>query len=135
MTYGDGLSNINLQELLKFHRSHGKLATVTGVQPYGRFGLLEVGHDYTATKFEEKAKVSDSWVNGGFFVFEPGIFDYVTPPSDECIFEQEPMKKLVADDQLLVFKHEDFWFPMDTPRDKVYLEKLWSEHSAPWKTW
>ncbi len=135
MTYGDGLSNINLKELLKFHKSHGKLATVTGVQPYGRFGLLEVGDDNVATSFEEKAKMSDSWVNGGFFVLEPGIFDYITNPLDDCVFEQDPLKNLAAQGQLLVYKHDDFWSPMDTLRDKKYLERLWAENRAPWKLW
>ena len=132
-TYGDGVSNINIDSLVKHHRLQKRLATITAVQPPGRFGLLSVGDDYLVNGFIEKPQGDNSWINGGFFVLEPGIFDYLE--NDSTIWEQEPLLNLSKDRQLTYFKHNDFWQPMDTLRDKTYLEKLWNEDNAPWKIW
>lgn len=131
LTWGDGLSNLNLQRLLEFHRSHGKLMTVTAVHPPPRFGQLVLAGD-TVVDFTEKP-LDQSWVNGAFFVCEPGIFDYIE--GDEVQFEKEPMQELARDGQLVAFRHEGFWQPMDTLRDKVLLNQLWEAGSAPWKIW
>ncbi|HFD15114.1 MAG TPA: glucose-1-phosphate cytidylyltransferase [Rhodospirillales bacterium] len=132
LTWGDGVSNVDLHALLRFHRSHGKLATVTAVRPPARFGRLELD-DSQVVSFQEKPQMSEGWINGAFFVLEPGIFDYIE--GDHTQFEKEPLENLARDGQLMAFKHEGFWQCMDTLRDKVRLEKLWESGNAPWKIW
>jgi glucose-1-phosphate cytidylyltransferase len=135
LTYGDGLSDVPLNELVNFHRKHGKVLTMTAIQPGGRFGVLSFGEDdYTIEKFSEKAKEHGGWVNGGFMVAEPEIFEYLDY-RDDLVFEQEPMHKLASGGQLAAYKHFGFWQCMDTMRDKIMLERLWSSNSAPWKVW
>ena len=130
MTYGDGLSDINIKELTKFHESHKKLATVTAVHPPVRFGELELNEN-KVIDFQEKPQSKAGWINGGFFVLNQKIFDYID--NDQTIFERHPMKKLSKDGELMAFKHEKFWQCMDTLRDKNLLNKLWNENKAPWK--
>lgn len=132
LTYGDGVSDVDITKLLEFHRAHGKLATLTGVQPPGRFGAL--GMDGTAiTSFQEKPNGDGSWINGGFFVCSPKVIDRIT--DDATTWEREPLQSLAADGQIHAFKHDGFWQPMDTLRDKVHLEELWASGNAPWKVW
>ena len=133
LTYGDGVAQIDIDELLAFHRSHGKLATVTSTQPGGRFGAIRMQDDGTVTSFQEKPVGDGSWINAGFFVFEPGVFDYIK--DDATMLEQEPLDALARAGQLMAFRHRGFWQPMDTLRDKNHLEKLWQSGKAPWKTW
>jgi glucose-1-phosphate cytidylyltransferase len=123
---------VNLRELLAFHRRHGRLATVTAVRPPARFGRLEIEGDQVVS-FEEKPQMSEGWINGAFFVLEPGVFDYIE--GDHTQFEREPLENLARDGQLMAFRHEGFWQCMDTLRDKVRLEKLWESGEAPWKIW
>lgn len=130
MTYGDGLSDINLEKLFKFHESHKKIATVTAVHPPVRFGELELKGN-TVIDFEEKPQSKAGWINGGFFVLSPKIFNYIE--SDQTIFERQPMKRLSTSGELMAYKHEKFWQCMDTLRDKILLNKLWDENEAPWK--
>lgn len=130
-TYGDGLSDVNLNELLKFHKSHGKIATVTAVRPLSRFGVLEVDMDGLVESFREKPQ-ADGWINAGFFVFNKKIFDYL---DHDSILENEPLAKLAQDQQLMAFRHEGFWQPMDTYREYSILNELWGTGNAPWKTW
>jgi len=129
LTYGDGLCNINLKSLLAFHKSHGKMATVTAVRPTARFGELLLDGD-SVQKFEEKPQSSQGWINGGFFVFEPEIFNYID--DDSTILEKKPLERVSAEGQLQAFKHDGFWQCMDTMRDKILLEKLALETPAPW---
>lgn len=131
LTYGDGISDINIQKLVEYHRKHGKLATVTAVQPTGRFGSLKLTEDNQVTGFREKLKGDGGWINGGFFVMEPKVFDYID--GDETILEREPLENLTNDNQLVAYKHEGFWHCMDTLRDKNNLENLWKTGNAPWK--
>ena len=133
LTYGDGVGNVNISELMAFHKSHGKLATVTSTQPSGRFGSIDFDESGKVTGFQEKPKGDGSWINAGFFVFEPGVFDYIQ--DDHTILEQEPLKNLTIDNQLVAYKHSGFWQPMDTLRDKNMLEELWVKGKAPWKIW
>ncbi len=130
-TYGDGVSDVDLSRLLEFHRSHGKVATVTVVRPRLTFGLLDVRDDNVVTRFEEKPRL-DGWINGGFFVFDRRIFDYL---EDDSILEREPMEQLAADGQLVAFRHEGFWACMDTYKDQADLNATWSSGKAPWRTW
>ena len=130
MTYGDGLSDINLDNLLKFHKSHKKIATVTAVHPPVRFGELELEND-KVIDFEEKPQTKAGWINGGFFVLNPKVFNYIE--SDQTIFEREPMKRLSSSGELMAYKHEKFWQCMDTLRDKNLLNKMWNKNEAPWK--
>jgi glucose-1-phosphate cytidylyltransferase len=132
LTYGDGLADIDLFELLEFHRSHGKLATVTAVRPPARFGGLCLEGDRVAS-FTEKPQSGEGWINGGFFVFEPDVLDLIR--RDEEVLEIDCMQALMAQDQLMAFRHDGFWQPMDTIREKNYLEELWRSGSAPWKIW
>lgn len=132
LTYGDGVSNVDLTELLAFHRSHGKIATVTAVRPPARFGGLVI-NDGSVESFTEKPVSGEGWINGGFLVFEPAVFDYLT--GDECSLESHALERLSADGQLAAYQHGDFWQCMDTLRDKHYLEKLWQSGEAPWRTW
>jgi len=132
VTYGDGLGDINICALVEFHRSHGKIATVTAVRPPSRFGNLTLNGS-TVCEFAEKPQVDDGWINGGFFVFNPEIFDYLE--SDATVLEKEPLERLARERQLAAFRHAGFWQPMDTLREKMLLESLWSSSQAPWKTW
>ena len=131
-TYGDGLSDVNISELVRFHKEQNRQATVTAVQPPGRFGSLDIKGN-KVVDFEEKPKGDGSWVNGGFFVLSPKVLDKIA--GDAMIWEQEPLQELAAEGQLSVFKHDGFWQPMDTLRDKTYLEELWRKDKAPWKIW
>ncbi len=132
LTWGDGLSNVNLDALLAFHEAHGKLATLTTVRPPARFGHLEFDGD-RVVKFDEKPQTSEGWINGAFFVLEPQVFDYID--NEGTHFEREPLENLAMDGELMAYRHEGFWQCMDTIRDKRMLEKLWHSGSAPWKTW
>ena len=132
VTYGDGLSDIDISRLISFHKEKKKLATLTAIHPPERFGVLNLSGDYV-TEFHEKHSGIDSWINGGFFVFEPGIFDYLQ--DDLTILEKTPLETLAKEKKLAAFKHNGFWYPMDTQRDKKYLENLWSSNNAPWKIW
>ena len=132
MTYGDGVSNIDLKKLLAFHRRQRKLATMLAVRPPARFGSLVLKGDMVS-RYLEKPRGAEGWINGGFFVLEPGIFDYIGGP--ETMFEQEPLARLAADGQLAAYRHDDFWQCMDTLRDVRLLENLWDKGKAPWKIW
>lgn len=131
LTYGDGLSSVDINALVKFHKRNGKLATVTATQPTGRFGSLQINEQFQVEGFQEKPKGDHTWINGGFFVMEPEVFSYIE--GDHTILEKEPLENLAKDNQLTAFIHEGFWHPMDTLRDKQYLEGLWEEGRAPWK--
>jgi len=133
LTYGDGVGDINIPALLDYHRQQGKLATLTAVQPSGRFGALKLDETGAVNTFAEKPQGDGTWINGGFFVFEPGVFDYIE--GDETVLERAPLERLAADGQLAAFRHEGFWRPMDTLRDKIALEDHWKSGRAPWKTW
>jgi glucose-1-phosphate cytidylyltransferase len=130
-TYGDGIADIDLEALLAFHRSHGKLATMTAVQPLSRFGVLDLDPDGSITQFKEKPQV-EGWINIGYFIFEPGVFDYLGP---DDVLEQQPLHQLAADGQIAAYKHEGFWQPMDTYREALMLNELWDSDEAPWKKW
>jgi glucose-1-phosphate cytidylyltransferase len=132
VTYGDGLGNIDIKTLIEFHRNHGKTATVTAVHPPSRFGAMVI-KDHQVVEFSEKPQTREGWINGGFFVFEPAIFDLLT--DDSTVLEREPLEQLVNDDQLMAFHHSGFWQPMDTLREKQILETLWASDNPPWKTW
>jgi glucose-1-phosphate cytidylyltransferase len=132
VTYGDGVSDVDIGELLKFHRSHGRLATVTAMQPPSRFGMLAIADDGRVTRFAEKPQ-TDGWASAGFFVFNIRIFDYLD--SDQCILEREPLEHLSADGQLMVYRHRGFFFAMDTYREFQLLNGLWDQGKAPWKVW
>ena len=132
LTWGDGVSDVNLDELLKFHRAHGKLATVTAVRPPARFGHLEFDGD-RIMEFSEKPQTAEGWINGAFFVLEPQVLDYIE--GDDTQWEREPMERLARDGHLMAFRHESFWQCMDTLRDKKLLQDLWDTGQAPWKTW
>lgn len=131
LTYGDGVSDINIERLVKFHKAHGKKATVTAVRPTARFGGLRMDGDQVHS-FKEKPQTGEGWINGGFFVFEPEVFNYLS--GDETVLEAEPLERLCADGQLMAFRHEGFWQCMDTVRDKKLLDELWRT-SPPWKVW
>ena len=133
LTYGDGVSDVNLDELLKFHRQHGKIATITGVNVGQRFGVLEVDDQGAITAFREKNDDDGKLVNGGFMVMEPKVFDYIE--GDSTVFEKAPLEHLAADKELMVYRHNGFWHCMDTQRDKNHLEEMWQSGRAPWKTW
>lgn len=131
-TYGDGVSSVNIADLIAFHRKSGKVATVTAVQPPGRFGSLEIENDRVAS-FLEKPQGDGGWINGGFFVLKPKALDFID--GDETVWEQDPLRRLVAAGELAAFVHADFWQPMDTLRDRYHLESLWATGKAPWKVW
>ncbi|MEK5490502.1 glucose-1-phosphate cytidylyltransferase [Paenibacillus sp. FSL R7-0297] len=131
-TYGDGVSNVNISELIEFHRLHGTWATLTAVQPPGRFGALDILQN-KITSFEEKPLGDGNWVNGGYFILEPEIFKFIE--NDTTVWELAPLEKLAQEKQLSAFKHKGFWQPMDTLRDKVKLEEMWDKKEAPWKVW
>ncbi|GAB4568738.1 MAG: glucose-1-phosphate cytidylyltransferase [Anaerolineae bacterium] len=132
LTWGDGVSDINLHDLLAFHRSHGKLATLTAVRPPARYGHLELDGNQVV-EFSEKPQAKEGWINGAFFVLEPGIFDYID--GDDTVWEHEPLERLARDGQLMAYKHTGFWQCMDTLREKYRLEQLWQSGHAPWKIW
>jgi len=132
MTYGDGVSSVDITKLVAFHKNHGQLATMTAVQPSGRFGALDVSGTQV-NRFLEKPKGDGAWVNGGFFVLSPKVLELID--GDHTVWEKEPLEKLASDGQLSAFYHSGFWQPMDTLRDKTYLENLWSGGDAPWKSW
>src|SRR5262249_30812261 len=132
LTYGDGVSNVDLTRLMAFHRRHGKLATVTAVRPPARFGGLTLGGDQVL-QFTEKPQIGEGWSNGGFFVLEPEVLDLIS--GDETHLELEPMERLVGDGELMAFRHDGFWQCMDTVREHRLLEGLWAGGNAPWKTW
>jgi glucose-1-phosphate cytidylyltransferase len=131
VTYGDGLADVDIKKLVHFHKSHGKIATVTTVKPLSRFGVMDIDSDGTVIQFREKPQVDD-WINIGFFVFEPQIFDYL---DDYCVLEQQPLSALARDQQLMAFQHDGFWQPMDTYRESLLLNGLWDTQEAPWKNW
>jgi glucose-1-phosphate cytidylyltransferase len=131
LTYGDGVSDVDLTGLLAFHRAHGRLATVTAVRPPARFGDLRI-EDNRVTNFEEKPQAGEGWINGGFFVFEPGVFDFIA--DDTTILEKAPLERLAQADQLMAYHHPGYWQSMDTLRDKNALEELWTSGAAPWNT-
>ncbi|MBM4193118.1 MAG: glucose-1-phosphate cytidylyltransferase [Gemmatimonadetes bacterium] len=132
LTYGDGVSDVDIGKLVAFHKSHGRLATVMAVRPPARFGGMTLEGD-AVRAFAEKAQTSEGWINGGFFVLEPQVLDYIA--GDDTPWEHRPLERLAADDQLRAFRHEGFWWPMDTMRDVKLLESQWQSGKAPWKTW
>jgi glucose-1-phosphate cytidylyltransferase len=135
ITYGDGVADLEISKLVDFHKSHGKAMTMTSAQPEGRFGALKIENNNKVTNYLEKPKGDgNNWINAGFFVCEPKVFDYITE-GDGTIFEQAPLQNLAKDGELYTYKHGGFWLPMDTPRDKITLQKLWDSHEAPWKVW
>lgn len=131
-TYGDGVADINIADLITYHQSSGRKATVTAIQPPGRYGALHID-DGAVHSFQEKPAGDGAWINGGFFVLEPGVLDYVE--DDSTIWEQKPLQRLAASGQLSAYQHHGFWHAMDTLRDKNHLEELWSSGNAPWKSW
>ncbi len=134
LTYGDGVSDLNIRALIDFHRSQGKLATLTAVKPPGRFGAFKLGNnEHQISSFKEKPQGDGAWINGGFFILSPKVFDYIE--GDSTVWEKEPMERLADEGQLSAYRHKGFWQPMDTLRDKMYLENLWQEGAPPWRTW
>jgi len=134
LTYGDGVADIDIQELLAFHQQHGKLMTMTSTQPEGRFGALNINENDKVATFEEKPKGDGSWVNAGYFVCQPEVLDYIDN-GDDVIFEQEPLRKLAQDGEIFTYKHKSFWMPMDTLRDKTKLNEMCESGNAPWMIW
>ncbi|MGI5084535.1 glucose-1-phosphate cytidylyltransferase [Treponema putidum] len=134
LTYGDGVGNINIPELIDFHKQNKKTVTLTAVLPDGKFGALSLNNSDDITEFREKPAGDGSWINGGFFVCEPQVFDYITN-GDSTVFEREPLEKLAADKQLKAYKHTGFWKPMDTLKQKMELNSLWNSNNPPWKVW
>lgn len=135
LTYGDGVSDVNIAELVEFHKRSNKLMTMTSVQPSGRFGALNITSDNTITSFQEKPKGDGHWINGGFFVCEPEVFNFIEPNNPKEIFERRPLESIANAGELGAFKHDGFWRPMDTLRDKIELDDLWNSGNAPWKVW
>lgn len=133
LTYGDGVSDVNIAKLLEFHKSHGKLVTLTSVNPGQRYGSLDIDETGRIREFREKARTDGALINGGFMVCEPGMIDYID--GDHQMLEREPLERIARDGQLMAFRHDGFWQPMDTLREKQMLEKLWNEGRAPWKVW
>jgi glucose-1-phosphate cytidylyltransferase len=133
LTYGDGVSDVDILKTVEFHKNHGKNITMTAVQPVGRYGALNINADSSISSFIEKPKGDGAWINGGFFVCKPEVLNYID--GDLTIFENEPLTNLAADGELMSFKHNGFWEPMDTLRDKTNLCKLWNSDKAPWKKW
>ena len=134
LTYGDGVSDVNIAEEVAFHKAHGRLCTVTAVQPSGRFGALDLGPNDEIHAFAEKPKGDGAWINGGFFVCEPEVFDYI-PVGNDVIWERGPMESLARAGQMQAYKHHGFWKPMDTLRDRMELDSAWTQNKAPWKQW
>jgi glucose-1-phosphate cytidylyltransferase len=134
LTYGDGLADINLVDLVKYHEEHRKIATLTTVQPSGKFGSVILGNNDLVSSFQEKPKGDGAWINGGFFVLEPEVFKYIDD-TDDCIWEKKPLESLALDCQLMAYRHTGFWRPMDTLRDKVDLEGMWNSNNCNWRLW
>jgi len=134
LTYGDGVADINIQETLKLHQQHGKLITITSAQPEGRFGALNIDKNNKVLEFKEKPKGDGSWINAGYFICQPEVLDYIDA-GDNVVFEQEPLKNLTKKGEIYTYKHDGFWMPMDTLRDKMKLNELWDKNKAPWKVW
>lgn len=134
LTYGDGVADIDIDALLKAHKKHGKAMTMTSAQPDGRFGALSIAEDNQVLEFQEKPKGDGSWINAGYFVCEPKVFDYIAE-GDGVVFEQDPLKNLAKDGQIFTYKHRGFWMPMDTLRDKNKLNEMWDDNEAKWKMW
>ena len=135
LTYGDGVADINIKELVEFHNSHGKAMTMTSAQPDGRFGALDIDENKKVNEFKEKPKGDGSWINAGYFVCEPKVFDYIDDNDNSIVFEQRPLQNLAKEGEIFTFMHEGFWMPMDTLRDKQKLNELWESKNAPWKVW
>lgn len=135
LTYGDGVSDVNIAELVAFHKKSKKIATVTSVQPDARFGGMDLAPDGTVNAFREKSKSDAQWINGGFFVLKPAVFSYLQKDMSNMMWEDEPLEKLTADKQLVAYKHKGFWKCMDALRDKIELNELWESGKAPWKIW
>ncbi|MHB8261236.1 MAG: glucose-1-phosphate cytidylyltransferase [Bacteroidia bacterium] len=133
LTYGDGVSNVNISNLIETHRKNNKYVTVTAIQPSGKFGALNIGMNNEVHSFFEKPKGDGSWINGGFFVCQPQLFNYLT--DDSCVLEQSPLENLAKDNQLIAYKHDGFWKPMDTLKDKQDLNEFWNNGKAEWKVW
>lgn len=133
LTYGDGVCDVNIGDVVAFHKKHGKLATMTAVQPGGRFGTLEIAENCTVERFAEKRKEDGGWINGGYMVLEPQVIDYIA--GDKTTFEREPLENLSREGQLVAYKYNGFWQCMDTMKDKMYLEELLTAGKAPWKVW
>ncbi len=133
LTYGDGVGDVNIKELVDFHLQRKKMVTVTAVQPSGRFGALNLSETDAVDSFLEKPKGDGSWINGGFFVCQPQVFDFIE--GDSMVWEKEPMEQIAALNEMVAFKHSGYWKPMDTLRDKQELEQEWNSGNAPWKTW
>lgn len=134
LTYGDGVADIDIEELVNFHKSHGKLMTMTSSQPDGRFGALDISDNNQVLEFKEKPKGDGSWINAGYFVCESKVLDYITE-GDSTVFEQKPLQNLAKDGEIFTYKHDGFWMPMDTLRDKNKLNEMWTENKAKWKIW
>jgi glucose-1-phosphate cytidylyltransferase len=132
LTYGDGVCDVNVRRLVEFHKSHGRIATVTSVPPVSRFGMLDLGPGDDVRKFAEKPP-TDGWMNAGYFVLNPGVFDYLA--GDDCIFEREPLERLAANGQLMAYRHDGFFYAMDTIREHQHLNDLWDSGAAPWRVW
>jgi glucose-1-phosphate cytidylyltransferase len=132
LTYGDGLADVDLNRVLEFHRQHGRLATITSVRPVSRFGVLQTDDSGSVLEFAEKPN-TEGWINAGFMVLEPGVLDYIS--ADDCALEQEPLERLARDGQLMTYRHEGFFFAMDTYREYLHLNQLWDEGRAPWRIW
>jgi glucose-1-phosphate cytidylyltransferase len=135
LTYGDGLSDINLHELLDFHKKHGRIATLTAVQPGGKFGGVELSESGAVESFREKPQQDGQWINAGFFVLKPEVFDYLQGNTDNVMWEEAPLAGLTKDGQLMAYRHDGFWACMDAMRDKIELERLWETNNAKWKIW
>jgi glucose-1-phosphate cytidylyltransferase len=135
LTYGDGVSDVNIPELVRFHEQHGRVATVTAIQPEARFGGMEINKDHQVEIFREKPKGDGQWINGGFFVLSPEVFNYLDEKADHTMWEDEPLERLSENRQLMAYKHSGFWKCMDAMRDKIELEQLWQSGNAKWKKW
>jgi len=133
LTYGDGVSNVDINQLIRFHKTNGKIATITAIQPGGRFGMLDIDENEQINSFKEKSIEDGGWINGGFMVLNPEIIEYID--GDNTVFEREPLERVANEGQLNAFRHHGFWQCMDTMRDKELLENLWSKDDAPWKVW
>ena len=133
LTYGDGLSNVNVKKLIHFHKNNRKLVTVTATQPQGRFGIIDINKKNKVTNFKEKPKGDNNWINGGFFVLKTGIFDFLE--NDSSVWEKKPLTEMTKRNEVVAFKHSGFWHAMDTVRDKIFLDNLWDQGRAPWKIW
>ena len=133
VTYGDGVADLDMRKVIEFHRQHGRLATITAVPSPGRFGILDIAEDAHVDRFHEKPEAEMGWINGGFFVLEPGAIDYID--GDVTMWEHEPLERLAHDGQLVAYRHTGFWMPMDTLRDRRHLETLWASATPPWKLW